>query len=258
MLTAHSGCEGTAMNSVSYIRAGIRACPDALEVDIRMSDGLLVLDHGKELRYLPQEEKEPEGSRQECCYGWATGEVVPDRSFSRADETNEGITLEECLRMLRDTKLCLNADLKEPHLEGAVLTLAEKESFDSGRIVFTGCLGEAASLAARIGFARVYANPEEIDAEFYHRLSALPTEEKRTYLEQLLRTIRGFGMRVINVNYRICDKALLEACRRNDLRLSLWTVDDPKEAEHFLEPELRERIENITTNRPRCLRKLGW
>lgn len=220
-----------------------------------MSDGVLVLDHGKESRHLPEEVK-AERDGQDPCPGRSAGGAAQDRSFARPDETNTGITLEECLRMLRDTGLCLNADLKEPHLEGAVLALAGKEGFDPRRIVFTGCLGEAASMAERIGCAGVYANPEEVDAAFYHRLSTLPAEEKRAYLEQLLRTIRGFGMRVINVNYRICDEVLLEVCRRKDLRLSLWTVDDTKAAEHFLDSERSEWIENITTNRPIRLRRL--
>ncbi len=189
-----------------------------------MSDGLLVLEHGGE----------------------------------RSGAGNTVLTLRTCLGMLRDTKLCLNADLKEPLLEDAVLRLAERESFDHGRIVFTGCLGDAASMVRRIGRAGVYANPEEIDAAFYRRLPALSGEEKEGYLDRILRFIRSCGMHVINVNHRSCDEELLEACRRNDLRLSLWTVDDPAEAGHLLEQAGRERIVNITTNRPVCLRQLGW
>ena len=231
-----------------------------------MSDGILVLDHGKETRCLP-EEKKKDVARQERCNEKAAKaakkaktETEGIRDIESADIAGitEELTLEECLGMLRNTDLYLNADLKEPHLEGAVLAMAEREGFDPGRIVFTGCLGDAASMAQRIGRAGVYANPEEIDAAFYRRLSILPMQEKGMYLEDLLQRIHSLGISVINVNYRICDEALLESCHRNGLRLSLWTVDDPQAAKRLLEPEIREQIENITTNRPVCLRKLGW
>lgn len=226
-----------------------------------MSDGILVLDHGKETRCLP-EEKKKDVARQEGCNEKAATKTETEgiQNIESADIAGitEELTLEECLGMLRNTDLYLNADLKEPHLEGAVLAMAERERFDPGRIVFTGCLGDAASMVQRIGWAGVYANPEEMDAAFYRRLSALQAEEKKLYLDNLLQKISSFGMRVINVNYRICDEALLESCRRNGLRLSLWTVDDPQVAKRLLEPGIRERIENITTNRPVCLRELGW
>ncbi len=228
-----------------------------------MSDGILVLDHGKETRCLP-EEKGKDVSRQEHCNEKAAKEAktategILDIESADIDGMNGELTLEECLGMLRDTDLYLNADLKEPHLEGAVLAMAEREEFDLGRIVFTGCLGDAASMVQRIGRAGVYANPEEIDAAFYKRLSILPMQEKGMYLEDLLQRIHGLGISVINVNYRICDETLLGMCRRNDLRLSLWTVDDPRAAKRLLEPGIREQIENITTNRPVYLRELGW
>lgn len=228
-----------------------------------MSDGVLVLDHGKETRCLPEERKKDAVSidhHSEKAEKAATAamEGIQNIEFAGADELNRGLTLEECLGMLRDTDLYLNADLKAPHLEGAVLALAEREEFDSGRIVFTGCLGDPASMVQRIRRAAVFVNPEEIDAAFYRQLSILQAEEKRLYLDNLLQKICGFGMRVINVNYRICDETLMEICGSNDLRLSLWTVDDPQEAKRLLGPGMRERIENITTNRPIRLRKLGW
>ena len=228
-----------------------------------MSDGILVLDHGKETRCLP-EEKKKDVARQERCNEKAAKaaktetEGIQDIESADIAGITEELTLEECLGMLRNTDLYLNADLKEPHLEDAVLALAEREGFDPGRIVFTGCIGDAASMVQRIGRAGVYANPEEIDAAFYRRLSILPMQEKGMYLEDLLQRIHSLGISVINVNYRICDEALLESCRRNGLRLSLWTVDDTQAAKRLLEPGVRERIENITTNRPVCLRKLGW
>lgn len=222
-----------------------------------MSDGILVLDHGKETRYLPKEE-EPKEDRIACSGERDNGSDAGNISVEMTDQKKEGLTLEECFEMLQNTGLSLNADLKEPHLEGAVLALAEREGFDPGRIVFTGCLGDAPSMMQRIGRAVVYANPEEIDAAFYRQLSILPMQEKETYLEKLLQRIRSFGIRVININYRACDKTMLEICRGNDLRLSLWTVDDLRAAKRLLETGIREQIENITTNRPICLREIGW
>ena len=55
IITAHSGCEGTAPNSMDHIRTALTCGAEMLEIDVRQTeDGLLYLSHD-----LPQD---PPGS----------------------------------------------------------------------------------------------------------------------------------------------------------------------------------------------------
>ena len=46
IITAHSGCEGTAPNSMDHIRTGLTCGAEMLEIDVRQTeDGLLYLSH---------------------------------------------------------------------------------------------------------------------------------------------------------------------------------------------------------------------
>ena len=229
MLTAHSGCEGTPMNSMEYVKKAVSIRPDALEVDIRRSEGVLVLDHGQERRALPA--------------GKALG-------ISQESGEEAQITLEDCLRQIKDTGLYLNADLKEPGLEKEVLAAASGVGFDRSRIIFTGCIGEPKSMVWRVKPAAVYANPEEFDCGFYERVMSLTGTERISYLERVLEIIHQLGYNVINVNYRVCDKDMIHVCIENNLKLSLWTIDEAEEAKRLCELAGRDRIVNLTTNRP--------
>jgi len=100
-ITAHSGCEGTADNSMEHVRAAIASGAEMLEIDVREKDGLLYMWHD-------------EGADVSAC-----------------------VTLEECFREVAPTALCVNCDVKTAGLAAPVIALAARFSMEE-RIVFTG------------------------------------------------------------------------------------------------------------------------
>lgn len=217
IITAHSGCEGTPMNSREYLKKAVSIHPDALEVDVRRENGVLVLDH--------------DGN----------------------DSGKKTVSFCEALEMVSHTDLRINADLKEPGLEQAAVADAEAYGFQPERLIFTGCIGNQAGMLAAVHGADVFANVEEFDPQFYHRRADSSEEEEISYLKNLCSAIRQCGFRVINIDYRFCGRLVMQACRRADLGISLWTVDRTEEAERFLDSRYCDRIVNITTNHPQAL-----
>ena len=253
------------MNSREYLEKAISICPSALEVDVRISDGILVLDHGKETRILSQ--KEPHVRSGKDSSGVRSGFRENGREETSAekrdpqhapDEFGAVLTLEECLEEIRDTGIHLNADLKTPGLEDDVLALAAKIHFDPARIIFTGCIADPGTMLRRIGTAAAFANPEEFDAGFYRKVSGFAdSEAEREYLREILGSIRQCGYTVVNVDYRVCGSELAEICCSKGLQLSLWTIDDVRTAEKILGGVGRGIVANITTNIPSAMKQLA-
>lgn len=128
-ITAHSGCDGYAMNSREYILHALTLDIYALELDIRRdSDGVLILTHNP-----------PESG-------------------------HEYVSLEDAFSLVRDSRIRINCDLKESGLERDVLGVAGRIGIDVERVIFTGTLTDWRD----VGLAgRVWLNPEEVCRDFY-------------------------------------------------------------------------------------------
>ena len=102
MITAHSGCDGTPMNSMEYLRHAVGTPVDALEIDVRRAQGgALALSHNP---------------------------------VSGAP----GLTLESAFRFLSQWNVQINCDMKQPALEQEVLDCARRCGVGQSRIIFTG------------------------------------------------------------------------------------------------------------------------
>ena len=126
IITAHSGCEGTAPNSMDHIRTGLTCGAEMIEIDIREKDGLLYLSHDL-------------GDPEACV------------SF--------GAFLDE---LAKAPGVRVNCDVKTDGLAEAVLKAAAEKGL-TDRIVFTGsCMGEEA-LIGKLGgeFWHSIWDPEE-------------------------------------------------------------------------------------------------
>jgi glycerophosphoryl diester phosphodiesterase len=210
MLTAHSGCEKTPMNSIVYIKKVLEILPDVMEVDVRLSsDGELVLDHN--------------------------------------GNAGHAVSFEKACRAIADSPIMINADLKEKNLEEKVLETAKDCGITSARILFSGCLGDPGTMQSRIGEARVFANPEEFDAGFY---GCMDMKEREERFKNVLHAICDCQFRTVNINYRYCTENMMSLCRKMKIGISLWTVDDAKDARRLLESRNADQIVNITTNYP--------
>ncbi len=220
-ITAHSGCEGTAMNSMEYLQLALQLPIDFIEIDVRRAeDGRLILTH--------------------------------DRA-----EDQLLITLEDAFRMILPGQPGVNCDLKEYGLEEDVLRCAEKCGLTAGRFLFTGSVTDCRHFKERHPDVTVHINPEELVPDFYDRMKALRNNNpadaggisggaREEALEELLKACHESGYDTINVNYRVCDREMLRRCREEKIALSVWTVDDPEDMRSMI----NLGVSGITTNYP--------
>ena len=114
MITAHSGCEGTAENSLESLACGLALGADCVEVDVRLGgDGVLWLTHD-----LPK----------------------PGAALVR---------LEQAFAALADSNAAINCDLKECAALYPVLSLAEARGMGG-----KGCFSPARCPSPPCGRAR--------------------------------------------------------------------------------------------------------
>lgn len=252
MITAHSGCEGTAPNSREFLLHALTTGADALEIDIRRSpDGILILSHDS---------------------------VGQDTAF---------ITLEEAFGIVRDSEMQINCDLKTYHLEEDVLKTAAAAGIAKERLIFTGsvtdCMHVMQSMRTgeELSGVRIFINAEELIPDFYDpflayrraqeetleetqgkALKAAPgmitcKAKAETAAEKMLAEARAAfrlltercllaGMDVININYRVCTDDLFRLCRESGIGLSVWTVDQAEDMSRMM----REGVMNLTTREP--------
>ncbi len=132
MITAHSGCNGTRMNTMEYLEFASSLPIDALEIDIRRSkDGRLLLTHDQ-IREQPR------------------------------------LTLDEAFAFLLEKSLVINCDLKEYGLEEAVLECADKYGIRN-RIIFTGSITDCMNFMKDHSCINVFINAEELLSGIYEK-----------------------------------------------------------------------------------------
>ena len=144
MITAHSGCEKTEMNSWDYIRLASGLAIGCLELDIRKSaDGTLLLTH------------DPIGEKPL-------------------------IKLADAFAYLADKSILVNCDLKEYGLEDGILSCAASCGIDTARIIFTGSVTDSMHFPETHKDVRVFINPEELVPNFYGNLPESPEADSAT------------------------------------------------------------------------------
>ena len=229
IITAHSGCEGTARDSRESLERAIALGADAAEVDVRRAlDGTLYISHDRQ-------------------------------------ETAEGkLTLEAVFRTRRQTPLRLNCDIKEPFAVSGVLDLALRFDFGPDRLILTGsvspellALERAVTAGAGIWLnieealkfpcvARLFAAGEE------DRFPALMADAKPFVLgmlaeaetvRSLCRLLKTLGAAGVNLPCAVLTEELRMALREAEIPISVWTVNDPAALDRCLALE----VGNITT-----------
>lgn len=134
MITTHSGCDGTGMNTMEYLIYASSLKVDAIEIDIRRDiDGKLVLTH------------DPVGK-------------------------NRLLSIETAFDFLKDKLIKINCDLKVTNLEFDVLKKA-KEFGVQDRIILTGSITDPMKFRKQSHVAEVYINAEELIPNFYKMIN---------------------------------------------------------------------------------------
>ncbi|MGI6009993.1 MAG: glycerophosphodiester phosphodiesterase [Ruminococcus sp.] len=208
VITAHSGADGTPDNSMEFVRYALMHHADVLEVDVRMAKGRLIVSHNE------------------------TG----DDAVALKD-------IFDTLTAFADTRI--NCDLKEYDLEEEVLNLARVCGLSPGRLLYSGSVKPAEqSVFCSWREVEVFWNVEECIPDVYKTDEAgqgNPLTDEET--EKLIRECRKYGIHVININEKYVTPEFLSAMKESGVRISVWTVNDPKRIREFLD----YGIFNITT-----------
>lgn len=233
LITAHSGCEGTARDSIDAVHAGIRMNADAVEVDVRLDEkDRLVLSHDRK---------------------------------SQA-EYDRGTTLEAAMRFVSEhERLAINCDLKEHALAGRVIELANRFGIGSDRLILSGTVTpEYLSVHPETACkASVYLNAEHIlgsvclsslasgereEAEKQMTLEVWPTIKRYMqsidpYMTLLSAAVRNTGAKALNIPYLLINEARMDRFKSEGILVSVWTVNETPDIENMV----LWGVHNITT-----------
>ena len=236
MITAHSGCEGTEIDSLESIDKALEFGAEAIEVDVRVDwEGTLRISHNA---------------------------VSPV-------EYQKRITVQSVLDRIRFTDLAVNFDIKEQGALYKTLEEAERLGFPRERLILSGCtdpdqLIRDTRLTER---ARFFLNIEEV-IKFVHlrkcpdadieRFSVLMNdpwtvvkergmEIPEEWIEDTVRLYRLVRADAVNLSKKILDSPLADALRADGFPLSVWTVNEPEIVRKCLDM----KVYNITTRQVR-------
>lgn len=207
MITAHSGCDRTADNSIAFLHHALALPVDALEVDVRKNSGdVLILSH---------------------------------------DETEEdAVSLAKAFALLAaHPSMRINCDLKQPGLEDAVVSLA-RQCGVADRLIFTGDANPALFRKGEAVYPQVvwYANLEAIDPDFPAWRDTATETALQQRLEQALLQLQAYETAGLNWHYPLAER-VYEKAKALGIGISVWTVND-LEAQALW---LNRQVENITS-----------
>lgn len=200
MITAHSGCEGTAENSIEHIQCALRCGVEALEVDVHTdTDGVLYLSH--------------DGSPQ----------------------AGQCPTLQEAFALICGSDIRINCDLKSPGIERQVLEQS-RSCGTTEQLIFSGTVSTAALADPEIR-CRTFWNIEEALPSLRQRYlnEQFPTPQE---LLDALEQCRKYAVPVVNIYYELCTPEFLAACQQAGLGVSAWTVNDEIWAQTLLDAQI--------------------
>ncbi len=242
IITAHSGCEGTPRNSLESVFLAIQYGADSIEVDVRIDEtGVLRVSH--------------------------------DRKATQY-EYDRCRTLREFFETVAQTSLRVNCDMKEAELVHEVIAMAKEYGLGRDRLMFTGAVSPE-QLAREPGLrndAMIVMNIEEIFKFLYlQETPQFPTSEfnalmntpwtyTRPWMENItaerIRKVtalaRVVGADAVNIPRWNLPDELFEIFAREEMPLSIWTVDDEADARKIL-AQKPGSILNITTRQVRMV-----
>lgn len=206
-ITAHTGAFDTEDNTVASVQKCIDEKVEVLEVDIRQRpDGTVVMGH----------------------------DIITTN--------NDGTELSSVLRMLNDTDIQVNLDIKETKcLTDLHDLLVEENMLD--QVFLTG-----------IEPHQVKAVKERCPDIAYY-INYKPSRIKifsDDYQQKLVDLLEETGAVGINCHYNYASRTLSDTLHKNGYKLSVWTVDN----KHSIKRMLVSKPDNITTHYPDFVQKI--
>ena len=258
MITAHSGCEGTGIDTMDSIEKALEIGADTVEIDVRL---------------------DPFGNLR-----------VSHDPLSLEEYLLKNL-LEEVFRKIMPTSLLINFDIKEQKALYKTINAAIESGFPAGRMIMTGCaapedllkdhsLAEKAAFFLNISHVLKYIYIHH-RTEFSEELFAMLMEEplilifdedtpfpnvylsdvvmfrqklyaiSKTLREQIyentLMLFQETRAKAFNIPKFILGTQFIRTLKTAGVPLSVWTVNEPDLIKHCLEME----VHNITTRVPR-------
>ncbi len=241
MITAHSGCEGTGIDSLDSVEKALEYGADAIEIDVRV---------------------DPSGTAR-----------ISHNAVS-AEEYAGKVPLRAVLERVRGTSLAVNFDIKEQRALYKTIEEAYSLGFSRERLIFSGCTSP--EQMARDDYlaehGRFFLNVEEIlKFVYYHRNSDLNADRFRKLMSDPWSVIGEAGPDVpdeiaaeavllsgrlnidaVNLPKTMVGTPLFRSLKACGIPVSVWTVDDPVQAQGCLE----EDVFNITTRKVKMVLKV--
>lgn len=199
LITAHSGCDGTADNSYEYLLHAISTEADAFEVDVHRSiDGRFYLSHD---------------SFEDAC---------PD--------------LLTAFELLKESNKLINCDLKMDGLELDVLSFA-REAGVVDQLLFSGSVSLSTLKENEAVRDRTLFNITPIlpDVIAHYRRGVLGTRDDWV---KVIQVCKEYRIKSINIPFELCTDNVIELLNSNDINISAWTVNDADIAHHLLEKNI--------------------
>lgn len=245
IVTAHSGCEGTARDSLESVFRAIQCGADALEVDVRIDQrGVLRISHDHN---------------------------------ATMEEYTQCRTLQEVFAAVAQTNLRVNCDMKEAELTHEVIALAKAYGLGRDRLWMTGAISPE-QLAREPGLrtdVTFFVNIEEIFKFLYLQempLSQIPEfgtlmTVPWTYTKDWMKDImperirqvaalcRVIGADGVNIPQWNLSDELFKTFAEEEIPLSIWTVDEEAAARQILTQTVSS-VQNITTRQVRMVQRV--
>lgn len=229
LVTAHSGCLGSAPNGRRHMELALGAGADVIELDLRLSaDGEVVLAHDAEIAL-------PEGPALAISSN-------KHRDLAEASRAGGGdlLTLDEALDFLEDRGALINLDAKETRAALAAAPILRRRGIQD-RIIFSGLEeSQARTLRSQLPDFRCLLNADTL-------LPASGYGEKE--LRAACAVVTQSGCCGINLDWRTATRSLMDYARLRCIPVLLWTIDS--EADMRLALDLGPW--SITTHRPDLL-----
>lgn len=219
LITAHSGCDGTADNSIEFLDYAFGRDVDCLELDVRRDgEGRMILSHDK------------------------TGSGAP--------------LLETAFDMLKKhPEKMINCDLKEENMELPVLELAKEYGVEN-QIIYSGevnldLIGKDNSQLEPV---KIFLNIENLLPEVYEEpgVGKLHGQEYWKKVKNALDKIPQYEIQCINVDYHLWKEPFKQFLGDRNGKCSLWTVNEKGDIKSFLE----DGVYNITTRTAKAALKI--
>lgn len=214
MITAHSGCDGTADNSLEFVRYALSIEADALEVDVRKHGDALIISHDAPTAGQPL------------------------------------VYLYDVFQLLKSKPAVhINCDLKDHGIEQDVLNLAATCSLQNP-IIFSGWVSlEQSQALAQSKAAQVFLNPECMFVDFIERKLLQPENRTLDAQEQqeIVAHMQIWQASTLNIHYALLSSAFLDLLTQHKIGVSIWTPSTAEALHQLMQPTLR----NITTRTPK-------